>query len=245
MPDDSRARTGRQRMTKHGKVIISREPLHLQVAEQLRQMIVSGALPPDEKIRFGELSETLGVSLTPLREALKVLATEQLVELTPNRGARVAPLSMAGTENLFEVMAELEALGARLSCQRMTADQLNEIETLHAEMQGHFREGRKEGYFACNRAIHDMIVGFAGNPILVNSRNQLSVHAERVRYFSEARGTRRDEAMQDHEDLMAALRASDAEAAHRVWHQHLVRSGRETCEVLRDNQAQTLKGQDG
>lgn len=238
MPEGSQSRNRRQRMTKHGKVIISREPLHLQVAEQLRQMIVTGELTPEEKIRFGDLSETLGVSLTPLREALKVLATEQLVELTPNRGARVAPLTVAETEDLFEVMAELEALGARLSCQRMSDDQLQDIEDLHSEMKDHFQSGEKDGYFACNREIHDKIVIFAENPILVYSRKQLSIRAERVRYFSVAKGTRRDEAMQDHEDLMTALRARDCDAAHTVWHRHLVRSGHETCEVLREVEEQ-------
>ncbi len=238
MLEDSRARGDRHRRSKRGKVILNREPLHLQVAAQLRQMIVSGELTPEEKIRFGDLSESLGVSLTPLREALKVLATEQLVELTPNRGARVAPLTVAETEDLFEVMAELEALAARLSCLRMTDDQLQEIEALHSEMRGHFQRGDKDGYFACNRAIHDKIVTFAENPILVNSRKQLSVRAERVRYFSVAKGTRRDEAMQHHEDLMTALRARDADAAHTVWRRHLVRSGQETCEVLREVEEQ-------
>lgn len=233
VPEDSPDRNRRHRINKRGKLVISREPLHLQVAGQLRQMIITGEMAPEEKIRFGDLSETLGVSLTPLREALKVLAIEQLVDLTPNRGARVASLTVAETENLFEVMAELEAVGARLSCQRMSDDQLQQVEDLHAKMQNHFQSGDKDGYFACNREIHDMIVLFADNPILVYSRKQLSVRAERVRYFSVAKGTRRDEAMQDHEDLMSALRTRDSDTAHAVWHHHLVRSGRETCDVLR------------
>jgi DNA-binding GntR family transcriptional regulator len=240
MLEGSHTRGERHRRTKRGKVVISREPLHLQVAERLRQMIVSGELAPEEKIRVGDLSGTLGVSLTPLREALKVLATEHLVELTPNRGARVAPLTVAETEDLFEVMAELEALAAKLSCQRMTDDQLQEIEGLHSEMKDYFQSGEKDGYFACNREIHDKIVTLARNPILINARKQLSVRAERVRYFSVAKGTRRDEAMQDHEDLMSAFRARNADAAHDVWRQHLVRSGRETCEVLREYKEQIL-----
>ncbi|MGI9355745.1 MAG: GntR family transcriptional regulator [Rhizobiaceae bacterium] len=226
-------------MSKRGKVIISREPLHQQVAEQLRQMIIAGELAPAEKIQFGDLAKSLGVSLTPLREAVKVLATEHLVDLSPNRGARVALLTVAETESLFEVMSELEALGAKLACQRMTDDQLQEIEELHSMMRGHFQRSEKDEYFACNREIHDKIVEFAKNPILVSSRKHLSVRAERVRHFSVARGTRRDEAMQDHEDLMIALRARDTDAAHSVWQRHLVRSGRETCEVLRDFEKQT------
>lgn len=233
MPQYSQNRNARQRTTKRGKAIISREPLHRQVAEQLRQMIIAGELTPAEKIPFDDLSKSLEVSLTPLREAVKILATEHLVDLSPNRGARVAILTVAETESLFEVMADLEALAAKLSCQRMTDDQLQEIEKLHSEMQDHFQSGEKDGYFQCNREIHDKIVIFAANPILVSSRKQLSARAERVRHFSVAKGGRRDEAMQDHEDLMIALRARDANAAHKVWQRHLVRSGREACEVLR------------
>ncbi len=224
---------GRQRVSSRGKVIISRDPLHLQVASQLRRRIVSGEIEPGEKIRVNALAAELDVSLTPLREALKVLAGEQLVELTPNRGARVAPLTIEDTAALFEVMAELEALAARLACRAITRPQLQEIEALHAEMIACYGRGDKPGYFVCNRTIHDLVVEASGNPILEHTRGQLAIRAERVRFFSVDKGTDRDEAIDDHEALLKAFRAGDESLAHDVWHRHLQRTGRDVCAVLR------------
>lgn len=221
-----------------GKLTISRLSLHEQVVSELRQMIVSGILPTGEKIRFNELAEELQVSLTPLREALKVLAGEQLVELMPNRGARVAPITVEGTKELFEVIAGIEALAAELTAARITDAQLAGLEQLHETMRGHHERGETAPYFELNREIHDMIVEFAGNEILQEMRAQLARRAERARFISVASGPHRIEAMQDHDDLMQALRARDAKTAHLVWRRHLLSSGEETCRILKDWEAQ-------
>lgn len=225
-------RPGR-RYDRKGKLIITRMSLHEQVINQLRRMIVTGELPAGEKIRINELAEDLEVSLTPLREALKVLAGEQLVELMPNRGARVAPMVVEEIRQLFEVIAGIEALAAELTAQRIADSELAQIEDKHARMRQHHEAGEKAPYFELNRQIHDMVVEFSGNPILVQTRAQLALRAERARYIAVASDAHRVEAMQDHEDLMVALRARDAETAHRVWRRHLASSGAETCRLLR------------
>ena len=222
----------RRRLDGRGKLIINRLSLHEQVVNRLRQMIVSGMLAAGEKIRVTELSEELDVSLTPLREALKVLAGEQLVELMPNRGARVAPLTVEGTRLLFEVIAGIESNAAELAADRITVEELAEIEDRHARMKRHHENGEKDAYFELNREIHDMIVDFADNPILTQVRSQLAVQAERARFLSVASGAHRLEAMQEHEDVMAALRAHDTDAAREIWKRHLIRSGEEICRVL-------------
>ena len=112
------------RLTKRRKRVLTRQPLHHQVADELRDMIVHGELAEGAKVPVTELARTLGVSFTPLREALKVLAEDNLVELLPNRGARVKMHTVEEAGQLFEVIAELEALAAELAARKMTDDEL-------------------------------------------------------------------------------------------------------------------------
>jgi len=232
MESDSKTRS-RRKYNSRGKLIISRMSLHEQVVNSVRQMIVSGALVAGEKIRVNELAQDLDVSLTPLREALKVLAGEKLVELMPNRGARVAPMTVEGIQELFEVIAGIEALAAELAATRISEDELAEIEDDHARMTLHHQRDEKEKYFELNRKIHNLIVASSGNDTLVEIRSQLSFQAERARFMATASGMHRGEALQDHDDLMDALRARDAKAAAVIWRRHLTSSGEETCRILR------------
>lgn len=213
------------RQRSRGKVTISRLSLHERVAQRLREMIVSGELAGGEKVPVAELSQEIGVSLTPLREALKVLAGEQLVELTPNRGARVVAVTPEEARAVFEVISSLEGAAAELAAERMNAQQLAVLESLHERMRDYYLSGEKEPYFRLNREIHDAIVEFAGNPVLSHMRGQLSTHAERVRFMAVMDGTRQSQAMQDHEDVMEAFRKRDKRQAMDVWRRHLAVAG--------------------
>ena len=174
----------------------------------------------------------IGVSPTPFREALKVLATEGLVELTPNRGARVAPITVAQTRALFEVISGIEALAAELAAKRATTADLAELRELHERMGRHRRDAEPDAYFALNRQIHDRIVSYARNDILTAQRSLLAQQAERVRFFALKDDSRRSDAFLEHEALMRAFDAGDADAARRVWREHLLASGAQTCALL-------------
>ena len=214
------------------KVALTRKPLNEQVAERLRAMIVNGEMEVDKKIPFTEIANMLGVSQTPLREAIKVLAEEQLVELTPNRGARVLPVSVEDTVALFEVIAELEPLGARLAAERMTDAELADLETMHAEMQGYHRTGELEAYFELNSRIHAAIVENSHNPVLFHMHQKMTVRVARVRFIAVHQNLRWTQAMQEHEDVMQAFRDKDAEKAAAIWRLHLQHSGRVTVSAL-------------
>lgn len=214
------------------KVRLSRQPLHERVADDLRDRIITGQLEPGQKLAVNLLAEEIGVSLTPLREALKLLAVENLIELTPNRGATVSPVTVQQTRDLFEVIAGIEALAAELAAERMTDEDLAELQDLHAQMQHHAGDASRKKYFAVNRSIHDRIVEFARNPILSAQRGKLAQQAERVRFIALKNDTRRDAAMQEHDDLMAAFEVRDAELAGRIWRKHLIASGKQTIELL-------------
>ncbi len=229
----SNAKPGpRRRFDARGKMLISRLSLHEQVVNLVRQMIVSGALEAGEKIRINELAQELDVSLTPLREALKVLAGEKLVVLMPNRGARVAPMTVEGIQELFEVIAGIESMAAELAACRISESDLAEIEEQHTKMALHHQRGETEKYFELNRKIHDLVVACSGNDTLIEIRSQLSNQAERARFMATASGLHRKVAMQDHEDLMDALRTRNASDAAIIWRRHLTSSGAETCRIL-------------
>lgn len=225
-----------------GKSAIDRFPLHEQVAVRLREMIVTGQLIPGERLRIADLASRLEVSLTPLREALKILAEEQLVELTPNRATRISPITGENTRALFEVIAGIEALAAELAAARMSPEELDHLEERHAQMRACHETDSRDRYFAINREIHDLVVTFARNPILAHIRSRLAHRAERVRFLALKEGVRRAAAMQEHEDLMQALRQGHAGGARRAWRRHLLNSGEEACRIILDAPGPSVDG---
>ena len=119
---------------------ISRRYLHDEVADRMRELIQSGEMEPKERINESELTERFGISRTPLREAIKILATEGLLELLPNRGARVASITEAELEDMIEVIAGLEATAGDLAC-RTVSDE----ETIKARAWDEFVEANPKG----------------------------------------------------------------------------------------------------
>src|SRR5574343_876450 len=131
--------------------------LHEQATQRLRQMLVEGLIAPGAKLNERALCEQLKVSRTPLREAIKTLAAEGLVELLPNRGAIAVELDEADVLNTFEVMAGLEGLSGELAAQRITPEELAEIQALHFEMKAAYMRRDLSAYYRLNAAIHRAI----------------------------------------------------------------------------------------
>src|SRR5215212_6767162 len=137
---------------------IERRPLHEEVIDQLRDRIVQGELAPGARLNERVLCAQLGISRTPLREAIKMLATEGLVELVPNRGAIVTPLKAATIADTLTVMGSLESLAGELACRNAGASEIAEIRALHFEMLAHHARGELAGYFKYNQLIHLKII---------------------------------------------------------------------------------------
>jgi DNA-binding GntR family transcriptional regulator len=214
------------------KRALSRFSLPERVAESLREMIVTGEFATGEKVPVATLAEQLAVSPTPLREALKVLAAEGLVELLPNRGARVASYTVEDARHLFEVIASLESRAAELAAERMARGELKALEVFHREMRGFFEAGDRDSYFRHNSLIHGAIIAGARNPVLSATHSKLIIRASRGRFIAIADPHRWAEAMDEHEQVMAALRAQDAPAAAAVWRMHLEHTGAATVRAL-------------
>jgi DNA-binding GntR family transcriptional regulator len=196
--------------------------LHADLLDGLRTLINQGELAPGARVPERTLCERFGVSRTPLREALKVLAAEGLVELLPNRGARIATLADAHLVHLFEVIAALEAEGGRLACERITPDALAEIQGMHYRMYAHFLRQELPEYFALNQAIHIAIIAASGNSVLLATYASLSGRIARARYLANRLSpVRWKSAMDEHEIILDALVQRDGPRLGSLLAQHL------------------------
>jgi len=200
---------------------ISRRSLHEETVERLRDMIVQGRLAPGARLNERILCQQLGISRTPLREAFKVLATEGLVELLPNRGAVVTVLDPGRLEQTFAVMGALEALAGELACARASERDLDEVRALHYEMRAAHARADLAGYFRHNQAIHLKLAEASGNPVLAHTYRQLNANVRRARYMANLSRERWDAAVREHEEILAALAARDAPRLKRLLGEHL------------------------
>lgn len=197
--------------------------LHDELLANLRDYIVEGNLADGARVPERLLCERFGISRTPLREALKVLAAEGLIDLLPNRGARVRALDAEDLRELFDVMGGLEALAGRLACERISDTETAAIENVHHEMYRHYLRRDMHGYFQCNQAIHRMIVEAAGNTALSATYASFAGRIRRVRYSANL-ATDRDrwgEAMREHETILDALRRRAGSELSDILFQHL------------------------
>ncbi|WP_223302733.1 GntR family transcriptional regulator [Halotalea alkalilenta] len=195
--------------------------LHAQVSERLRVMIGSGELAAGEKIQERALCELLGVSRTPLREALKALANEGLIELLPNRGSRVAVFTRQQLQEAFAVMAALEGLAGEEACESADETEIVEIEALHQELLEYYREGNAGDYFAINRAIHERIVLVSHNETLIEVYRGLNHRVRAMRFAMRMDPQQWREAIEEHESILRHLKRRDGRELGALLRYHL------------------------
>jgi DNA-binding GntR family transcriptional regulator len=218
MPDSSGTETPKQD-----------RPRYDDVVSGIRDLIVEGDLVAGTRISERELCDRFGVSRTPLREALKVLASEGLVELTPNRGARVIRLTEQDVGDMFEVMGTLEGLAGELAARHITDEELAEIKALHYQMALHHARRELMPYFRINQEIHRKIFDISRNKTLITVYRGLAGRIRRPRYLANISAPRWAEALNEHEAILAALDAKDGSALARILRDHL----RKTCETVK------------
>ncbi len=196
------------------------KPLHATVIERLRDMIVEGELATGERLHDANLAATLNVSRTPIREAIKLLATEGLVDLLPGRGARVSDLSIDDIMELFETIAGVERYACELAAERMSERDLDGLRRTHERMARHHAAGERQPYFKLNHEIHLAIVAASKNATLKAIHASLMSRARRARYAALASHARWMEAMTEHDLLMAAFAERDAQRAGEIMRRH-------------------------
>jgi DNA-binding GntR family transcriptional regulator len=200
---------------------IRRRYLHDEVADRLRELILSGELEPKARVNELELCERFGTSRTPLREAIKILSSEGLVELLPNRGARVASLSAGEIDEMVQVVAGLEAVAAELACVRAGEDEIDAIAADTDAMAEAWLKRDETAYFTLNRAVHEGLMAAARNATLSGIYANLSSRIQRMRYTAHKTEEQWRRAMGEHREMVRLLRARDGEKLAALMKLHI------------------------
>jgi len=196
-------------------------PLREVVFNNLRDAILKGQLKPGERLLENHLADKLGVSRTPVREALRMLEQENLVELIPRRGAQVLDISAEDIKNVLEIRSALECVGIRHACMKMSAEELKELKKLNAEFERAFEDKDYERVATTDEKFHDIIFKAAGNvkltAIISNMRAQ--VYRYRMAYLKVYET--KTAVINHHRGIVSAIENRDAQAGMKVMAEHI------------------------
>ena len=200
---------------------IARRTLHEEVVTRLRDMIIDGTLATGTRINESELCLSLGVSRTPLREALRTLASEGLIELRPSRGAIVRRFGLDDVQQMLETVKVIECFAGRVGVERASEEEIVAILDLHAEMEGRYAERDRLPYYKLNQSIHTAIVALAHNPSLAELHALMQGRLKRIRYVGNSGPEQWAAAMSEHAVMADALARRDGEALAAVLGEHM------------------------
>lgn len=203
---------------------IEKQTLHDQVANQVRDLIIEGLLEPGSRIDETALVEQLGVSRTPFREALRTLAAEGLVVIRPSKGATVRKLSPDEVFSMLEVLAEIERLGGRLACERASKAEVAALLDIHDRMIALYARRDRLAYYKLNQLFHSRVATASRNPTLIEVQANIQARLKRIRFVGNQKETAWADAVADHEEMAAALRARDCERLGDMLALHLMRT---------------------
>jgi DNA-binding GntR family transcriptional regulator len=201
---------------------IKLKAIHEDVASQIRAMIRDGALVKGQKIDEKHLYESMGVSRTPVREALRILNAEGLVELIPNKGAYVSDPPIEVIQDLFEVISVLEGTSARLAAQKMNSQDFAKIESLHQDLERYYSVRDHKAYLQRNHVLHELIEDITGNKVLKQVIESLKQKVLIYRHRQLYEEDRFNQSIREHRDLLEAFRKRDAELAEVAMRRHLM-----------------------
>jgi DNA-binding GntR family transcriptional regulator len=210
---------------------LPRRSLADRAYETLLDAIVSGSLPPGDRIRDAELAEQLQTSRMPVREALKRLEAEGLVETVPNRETRVAPVRAERAAQAFPVIAALHALGTRLGVPALSSDDDARMRTLDRERARALERGDVSAAIALDDAFHGVLLEAAGNDELIRALERLMPQIRRLDALHFKELTRRDSAA-DHAEILDACERRDAHEAARLVEANFLRLGAQMATIL-------------
>jgi DNA-binding GntR family transcriptional regulator len=217
-------------MIKSESFLSEHQQLQDVVAERLRAQISAGKLMPGEWLRQERLAAELGTSYTPIREALKQLEAEGLVEHVPYHGVRVVQFSADDVEDIYTIRSVLEGLAAASAAGRLTGEQLAELCALHEQMSAH--PGDIERMREWNRQFHQIIIEASGRTYLIRTLKAVWTWSPAMLWsqFAHLPGMpdneRAEEDNAEHAEILRALEAHDAAAAERAMRSHIDRAWR-------------------
>ena len=211
-------------------------PLRDVVFQTLRQAILREDLAPGERLMEIPLANKLGVSRTPLREAIRMLEQEGLVVMIPRRGAQVAGISEKSLRDVLEVRKSLEKLAVELACERMTEEDMKEMNRAEEAFSAAVHEGDALRIAETDEQFHDVIYNSTGNTKLVQLLNNLREQMYRYRLEHIKDEKSRLSLLEEHQRMMAALRSRDVELAKKAAGEHIVNQENNVIRNLREQE---------
>ncbi|MBX2884832.1 MAG: GntR family transcriptional regulator [Granulosicoccus sp.] len=205
----------------HSIEALERKSLHEELVERLRDILIEGDFNAGDKVPEKALCEQLGVSRTPMREALKVIAADGLITLIPNRGAVFRDITAEEIDALFPVIGALEALAGELACQHFSDQEIVAIKKLHEKMRHAYDKRNLSSYFKLNQQIHERIMAAANNAVLSEQYRMLSNRLRRARYQANMSDQRWADAIAEHDEMMHAIEKRDGAALAQILRAHL------------------------
>ncbi len=194
---------------------------HVRIADMLRDMMMTGKLKEGNKVNENELCSSMGISKTPLREALRVLSVEGLIKLVPNRGAFVTQPTFNEIEEMFDVMSLLEGFCASVACDKMRSRDFAHLEKLHAQLEKKYAQRDQEGYIRINNQYHSFLQEMVNNRILNQIIDGLRKKILLYRFQSLNTPARFESSIREHRNLLDAFRQRDSERAKLLMRVHL------------------------
>ena len=211
-------------------------PLRDVVFQTLRQAILREDLAPGERLMEIPLANKLGVSRTPLREAIRMLEQEGLVVMIPRRGAQVAGISEKSLRDVLEVRKSLEKLAVELACERMTEEDMKEMNRAEEAFSAAVHEGDALRIAETDEQCHDVIYNSTGNTKLVQLLNNLREQMYRYRLEHIKDEKSRLSLLEEHQRMMTALRSRDVELAKKAAGEHIVNQENNVLRNLREQE---------
>lgn len=220
----------------------SYQPLREAVCESLREAIRSGLLPPGARLMEIQVAEELGVSRTPVREAVRKLEQEGYVIMMPRRGTYVASMSIRDVNEIFEIRTALESLSNGLAAERITAEELEKLQRLLVMIGGFMKEGNIEKIVETDIEFHDLLYQAARNARLVGIISNLREQLTRFRTLSMSYPGRLEATLDEHRTMVEAIANGDVRAAKRAAERHMERSEQTLLKAMDTNGKPTADG---
>ncbi len=197
------------------------QPLREAVCESLREAIRKGVLRPGERLMEIQVADELGVSRTPVREAIRKLEQEGYLVMMPRRGTYVANMSIRDVNEIFEIRTALESLSGGLAAERITAEELDKLQRLLVIIGGCMKEGNMEKIVAVDIEFHDLLYQAARNQRLVGIISNLREQLTRFRTLSMSYPGRLEATLEEHKTMVDAIANGDVKEARRAAERHM------------------------
>ncbi len=216
---------------------MSKETLAEQIANRLRRDILRGKLPPGTSVKERDIGADMGVSRTPIREAIRILSKEGLVELRPSRSPIVAISDFKEVADQTTVLIELEKLSAELACKTATDADIDHLASIVNYMSENFDTIDPLDMFEVDMSFHTALASSSGNRALAETHSTFLRRLWRARYLSARQRRNRERVVNQHTLILDALRARDGQAARDAIDYHLWRLAEDIRSVIEQESA--------